>query len=201
MAIRYLIGVDEAGRGPLAGPVAVGAVCIPVHLHIERVANIRDSKQLSEHAREVAYEALRTARGIRYAVSMVGAVSVDRDGIQACIRRALTRTLKKLNVSSREVRVLLDGGLKAPKIYRHQRTIVRGDETEPVIGAASIIAKVTRDRHMVRQGVRYPAYGFVAHKGYGTAVHIRALKTHGLTPIHRRTFCSRFRSGQNRLLF
>jgi ribonuclease HII len=186
---KGVVGVDEAGRGPLAGPVAVGAVYVPPGYSLRSIPGIKDSKQMTARERERVYARLRAADGIRCAVALTSSAVIDAHGIQYAIRDALRRALRKLQVSPDEVVVLLDGGLRAPEEYTRQRTIIRGDATERVIGAASTVAKVTRDRYMVREHTRYPVYGFDEHKGYGTANHRMAIRKQGLSPIHRRTFC------------
>lgn len=190
---QFIIGVDEVGRGPLAGPVAVGAfLATPAVLHPYR--GIRDSKQLSPSAREEWALRLRRAMqddpaSLRYAVSFVSAAMIDKVGIQRAIRRALSSALRQLRADPSLCKVLLDGGLHAPPEYEDQRTIIRGDETETAIALASIVAKVARDRRMVRLDKVHKGYGFATHKGYGTALHRAAIKRLGLSPIHRHTFC------------
>lgn len=194
MKKTWVVGVDEAGRGPLAGPVAVGVVCVRQGFRVRSIPGLNDSKQLTEYQREEAFARLLASPDVSYAVAMVSARVIDRDGIQHAIRRALARALAKLNVPPDDTLVLLDGALRAPDAYTHQKTIIRGDETEPVISAASIVAKVTRDRYMCNQHRQFPVYGFNAHKGYGTRVHRTAIMSHGLCPLHRRTFCRNIRS-------
>jgi len=185
----WCIGVDEVGRGPLAGPVAVGVFAVPKGGDLRVLAGIKDSKVLSARQREVWCRTLIALPGSRYAVSFVHASVIDRVGIVAAIRTALARALGKLSIDPVESSVLLDGGLYAPHSYARQETIIRGDASEPLIAGASIIAKVARDRVMVHADTRYPVYGFAAHKGYGTRAHVVALRRHGLSPLHRRTFC------------
>lgn len=198
MRPKFLIGVDEAGRGPLAGPLAVGACLVP----LSRARDARrlffgakDSKQLSPAARERWFRKMREAaaeRLISYRTAFVGHALIDRRGISWALRTAIRRSLAKLiraaGASPAECRVILDGGIAAPKAFADQETIVRGDEKELFIALASIAAKVRRDRRMVRLSRRYPGYGFEVHKGYGTALHYRRLKKLGLSPIHRRSF-------------
>lgn len=192
---RFLVGIDEAGRGPLAGPVAVAAVAFlePLKLKKETFAGIRDSKQLSQDAREhfagVA-QSLTEAGVIAYAVSFSSSTYIDRYGIVRAVERALALSLQKLALPPRETYIKLDGLLKAPVQYRNQETIIKGDETELPITLAGIIAKVGRDREMVRVAKRYPHYGFEKHKGYGTQAHLEAIRLHGLSSVHRRSFTS-----------
>lgn len=189
--MRYILGVDEAGRGPLAGPVAVGLVVVSGGLDVaSEFPGVRDSKQLSEKRRETLFDLLvaRAELGdVHYRVELESAEAIDREGIAVVIRRALARGLDTLAPDSRWVKVLLDGGLRAPVEYA-QETVVRGDETIPLISLASIAAKVTRDRVMKELACEYPAYGFEKHKGYGTRAHYAALREHGLSAIHRRSY-------------
>lgn len=191
-----LVGIDEAGRGPLAGPVAVGAVLLPAGFDMRLVSGVRDSKQLTERAREEWYgRMLLWRRGglLAFSVALVGAAHIDSVGIVPAIRLGLARAITRLSAEPRSCRVLLDGGLRAPGRFIFQETIIRGDESEEVIALASIVAKVTRDRHMRRIGLAHPEYDFSVHKGYGTAAHYRALKRHGLSPVHRRSFLQSLR--------
>lgn len=182
-------GVDEAGRGPLAGPVAVGVVYIPPGFDIRHIPGIRDSKQMTPAMRDDVFARIK-ASPIKYAVAMVGASTIDARGIQYAVRTALQRALRRMEVP-KQARILLDGGLYAPRGYCNQETIIGGDSKEAMIGAASIMAKVTRDRYMLRQHARYPEYGFKVHKGYGTVQHRHAIRKYGLTPLHRSSFCTR----------
>ena len=199
MQQRYVVGIDEAGRGPLAGPVAVGAAMIDVRRIKQKrtqawLKGLRDSKKLSEKKREEWFGKMEVAQEegwLAFAVMMVSAREIDRRGIAPSISRALTQALKNLNTNPAHTLVLLDGGLKAPKEFAYQKTIIKGDEKEPTISLASIAAKVTRDRLMKRLAKRYPHYGLEVHKGYGTAAHRGALRRHGLSAIHRKSFCTR----------
>ncbi|HEY4517553.1 MAG TPA: ribonuclease HII [Candidatus Paceibacterota bacterium] len=191
--IKYIIGIDEAGRGPVAGAVSVGAVLIPARFDWAPWQGVRDSKQLTALARERWYGRIAEAQnggGLRYSVSFTGSSQIDRGGIVPAIRAALARSLLKLETDPFECLVLLDGSLKAPEEYRFQRTIIRGDQLEPVISLASIVAKVSRDRQMVQLAKKYPLYGFESHKGYGTRQHYASIKKHGLCAIHRESFLS-----------
>lgn len=195
---EYLIGIDEVGRGPLAGPVAVGAVRLSAK-YLKSVQKLgrgfRDSKKLSAKAREewmVKIEEARTAGWLEYAVAFVEPGIIDKKGIVHSINTALKRALKTaLGGSSSkcgDVRVLLDGGLHAPAHYENQETIIKGDEKELSIAFASIVAKVSRDARMVALAKKYPQYSFERHKGYGTRAHYLAIKKHGITPHHRKSF-------------
>ena len=213
--IKYIIGIDEVGRGPLAGPVAVCAFLIKDENFIEscvtctsptgtsainrtygkKLPKLKDSKKLSRKQREKWFEFLKVAKTegfCDYAVSFVSSENIDKFGIVKCIQKALDKSLSGLviscNLEPRTCNLFLDGGLKASTEYVNQETIIRGDEIHPVISMASIMAKVTRDRIMINYAKVYPEYGFEKHVGYGTRAHYSAIKTHGQTPIHRKTF-------------
>ena len=194
MEVSYLVGIDEAGRGPLAGPVAVGAVLVPQDFDWGLIRGVRDSKQLSPNARERTYrEAVLLERkgALRFAVAFASARSIDRIGIVPSIRTALASALRRVGADPLSCRVLLDGSLAAPSRFLRQETIIRGDATEPVISLASIVAKVERDRLMQRYARTYPNWGFEVHMGYGTAAHRMEIARQGLTPLHRASFCTR----------
>lgn len=189
---RWIIGVDEAGRGPLAGPVAVGLVAAPAEMDIrEEFPGVGDSKRLTSGARETVYALveMRARRGdIKFCARFSSHHFIDKYGLTRAVERATASGLKRLGVHHRECQVLLDGLLKAPPHYA-QETITRGDALVPLIGLASIVAKVRRDRLMRRMAARYPAWGFETHKGYPTPAHYAAIGEHGLCDIHRRRFC------------
>jgi ribonuclease HII len=127
--------------------------------------------------------------GVRWSVQFSSALYIDTYGIVPAVRRALARALRALDVYPREAEVRLDGSLTAPAHFVHQTTIIRGDQSEPVISMASVAAKVRRDNLMRRLAAKYPAYGFDIHKGYGTQKHREMISALGLSPIHRKTFC------------
>ncbi len=189
--MRFMLGVDEAGRGPLAGPVAVGVVAVPEGFDVAKeFVGVADSKKLSEKKRERIFQTLekRAEQGeVRFTVELESAETIDEEGIATAVRRALWRGVNALAPDSALVHVLLDGSLKAPPEYS-QETIINGDELVPIISLASIAAKVSRDRLMLNLSKKYPEYGFEKHKGYGTAFHYEMLKKHGLCDIHRRSF-------------
>ena len=192
VSTTYLIGIDEAGRGPLAGPVAVGAVMLPLDFDWGLIEGVRDSKKLSEKKREELFERTRELERsslLHVAVSTSSALYIDTYGIVPAIKRALKEALSRFEVEPSDCRVLLDGSLAAPGEFIHQETIVGGDDTEPVISLASIMAKVTRDRLMRRLAAKYPAYDFDVHKGYGTLKHRETILKRGLCNIHRQSFC------------
>ena len=189
---RVLIGVDEAGRGPLAGPVSVGIAMVPAGFNIRKAfPGINDSKQLTEKKREELYKialVLKKAGTIDFCVRFASAETIDRIGITKAVTRGVWGGVKKLGRNPKEVHVLLDGLLHAPPEYS-QKTIIRGDATEPIISLASIVAKVSRDRLMCRLAKQYPEYGFEIHKGYGTKSHRETLARMGISEVHRRTYC------------
>lgn len=196
--MRFVLGVDEAGRGPLAGPVAVGTVMAPEGFDIAReFPGVADSKVISEGEREKVFAMLeaRAATGdVRYAVGFGDAGRIDREGVAVVIRALVADAADELAPDAEQVEVLLDGALRAPAEYR-QQTIIGGDASVPIISLASIAAKVMRDRLMCRMAGKYPEYGFERHKGYGTKFHYEMLEKHGLSAIHRRTYLG-FTRGQ-----
>ncbi len=192
MSGEVIVGIDEAGRGPLAGPVAVGVVALPRGLDVRKeFPGVADSKKLSEKKREEIFTLLeaRAAQGsARFRVSFSPAASIDAQGITRAVSRALTRALSDLSLDPQTTYIFLDGLLVAPRRYIKQETIVKGDDRVPIISLASIAAKVMRDRLMKEYDTMYPLYGFARHKGYGTAAHRLAIEQNGLCPLHRRTF-------------
>ena len=188
--MSYVIGIDEAGRGPLAGPVAVGAVSVPIGFNKNFFKSIKDSKKLSPSDRELWFELALEARKkgtLNFAVSLVSEKVIDRKGISYAIRLGIKRSLLALGVSE-DSQVFLDGGIKAPQEFRHQLTVIKGDEKIPVVSLASIVAKVTRDRKMVKLSKKFPEFDFQIHKGYGTSLHRMAIEKYGFTEVHRRSF-------------
>jgi len=186
-----MLGVDEAGRGPLAGPVAVGVVAVPTGFIVEKeFLGVADSKKLSEKNREKIFEMLENRAGkgdVHFRVEFESAEIIDEKGIVFAVSRALSRGVNALALDSARVKIQLDGSLHAPPEYA-QETIINGDELVPLISLASIAAKVLRDRLMKELSLQYPQYGFEKHKGYGTKLHYEMLKQYGPCAIHRRTF-------------
>ncbi len=177
----YIAGVDEAGRGPLAGPVVAAAVILNPNCEIK---DLKDSKKLSPTKRERVYaEIIQTA--FDYGIGRAEVCEIDELNIFQATMLAMKRAILQLSLIPKEV--LIDG-THAPKIKFPTRTIIRGDETELAISAASILAKVTRDREMVNSELDYPGYGFAKHKGYHTKEHFNALTKLGPCIIHRRSF-------------
>lgn len=177
------VGVDEAGRGALAGPVVAGA-CILPDLQFLPIT-IGDSKQMSPKQREESYEWL--IRHCVYGVGMVDAATIDRIGILAATEIAMQKAVKTVSEKQSNLYVLIDGRDAFWFDWPHS-SVIHGDGIEPCIGAASIIAKVTRDRWMTECAKEYAVYGFEGHKGYGAPEHFKAIKVHGKCPVHRRTF-------------
>lgn len=194
MTRKYLIGIDEAGRGPLAGPVAVGAFAVKDAATLRKFAGVRDSKQLTAKQREEWFDRIRDlalAGEVLYTVSYARPETIDEHGLTKAIFDALNRCLRRLEHADgkcREAEIRLDGLLYASARYADQHTIIGGDESEKVIALASICAKVSRDRRMMRAAREFPGYGFEVHKGYGTKAHYNAIRTLGITPLHRRRF-------------
>jgi len=197
---KLLVGIDEVGRGPLAGPVAVCAFVMPENFNLKKFGKIKDSKKLTPEKREEIFYKLielKKNKKVNFVVSFESSKMIDKIGIVPAIKKALKNSLEKLTpkndknylrVSPKNCRVLLDGGLKAPEKYENQKTIIKGDEKKRVIAFASIVAKVTRDTLMCRLAKKYPGYCLEKHKGYGTKGHYKALKNKGISSIHRRSF-------------
>jgi len=180
---RPVAGLDEAGRGPLAGPVVAAAVMLPPVFSLS--VPVRDSKRLSPSQREAAYACLVALPGISIGVGMADHEEIDRINILEATRRAMAIAVSRLDPSP--VFLLIDG-LRLPALDLHQEKIIRGEDASLSIAAASIVAKVIRDRIMVELDAKYPEYGFARHKGYGTPEHLERLRRHGPSPVHRRSF-------------
>ena len=178
---RFVVGIDEVGRGPLAGPVVAAAVGFPQGAMIPPV---NDSKKLSEEKREVLDAAIRAVPGVRIAIAEIPVEVID----QINILRATHKAMKEAAEAIPEADYILVDGLPVPGLPRESCNIVKGDAKSASIAAASIVAKVYRDRLMVELDKLYPGYGLAENKGYGTAEHLRALKELGVTPIHRKSF-------------
>lgn len=174
-------GVDEAGRGPLAGPVVAGAVILPPRPFFP---GLNDSKQLSAARREALFDAIRN-EAIAVGVGIVGERVIEEINILQATRRAMTDAVRDLKTPPD---YLLIDAVRLPDVTIPQEPIIHGDALSLSIAAASVIAKVTRDRIMEDHHRRYPLYNFARHKGYGTAEHLERIRRHGPSPIHRRTF-------------
>ena len=179
---NYICGIDEAGRGPLAGPVVVAAVIMPKDSMIE---GVNDSKKVSEKKREKLYE-LIIEEAISYSVGIVDQNEIDRINILNETKAGLTEAVRTLKVKPELI--LVDALTNIDTCGVPYKSIIKGDAKSYSIAAASIIAKVTRDRIMREWDKVYPQYGFEKHKGYGTAAHISAIKENGLCPLHRLSF-------------
>jgi len=189
LGVRQVAGVDEAGRGPLAGPVVASAVVLPEAWAHEglptELEGLNDSKQLTAAQREQFYFALTTRTEVRFGIAWVEAPLVDELNILRATHQAMNEALAQLQPAPGHV--LVDG-LRVKTMRLAQTPLVEGDARSYSIAAASVLAKVTRDRFMVEHDSRWPAYGFAAHKGYSTPQHLAALAQHGPCPIHRRSF-------------
>jgi ribonuclease HII len=182
MTARLVAGVDEAGRGPLAGPLAVAAVILgPRH----RIQGLDDSKKLTEARREALYAQI-VRRALAWHVVLVEVDEIDRINIYQATMVGMCRAVAGLQMAAHEA--LIDGNQLPRELPCPGRAIVGGDALEPAISAASIIAKVTRDRLMCALDARHPGYGFASHKGYSTPEHLAALRQLGPCPLHRRSF-------------
>ncbi len=189
--LTLIAGVDEAGRGPLAGPVVAAAVIFPIHwlksgLPSE-LQGLNDSKQLTARQREQFFEMLTTCGEVKFAIAQMDANCVDEINILQATHRAMNEALASLAPAPQHA--LVDG-TRVKTLRFPQTPIVKGDSKSYSISAASVLAKVTRDQLMEEYHERWPAYGFAEHKGYGTARHLAAIAEHGPCPIHRRSFAS-----------
>lgn len=178
---KYIAGVDEAGRGPLAGPVYAAAVILPKDARLD---GINDSKKLSEKKREELFDVIREV-ALSYSVASVDEKEIDEINILNATHKAMCKAVEGLDVAADYV--IIDGnsikGMEKP-----HETVVKGDAKSISIAAASILAKVSRDRYIKEMANVYPEYGFEKHKGYGTKAHTDAILEHGICPIHRKTF-------------
>jgi ribonuclease HII len=179
---ELICGIDEAGRGPLAGPVVVAAVIMPKDSMIE---GVNDSKKVSEKKREILYEKI-IDEAISYGVGIIDQKEIDRINILNATKEGLTMAVQELN--SKPDLIIVDALNKIDTLGIPYKSIIKGDAKCYSIAAASIIAKVTRDRIMRQWDEVYPQYGFSKHKGYGTSEHIKAIKEYGLCPLHRLSF-------------
>jgi ribonuclease HII len=182
-------GVDEAGRGPLAGPVVAAAVILPATWanggFDARLVDLNDSKQLTEAQRENFFKILTTHPDLRYAIAIVDAATIDRINILQATHRAMNKALAQLHPQPQHV--LVDGR-PVKSMPLPQTALVKGDSRSYSIAAASVLAKVTRDRMMSDYDTKHPGYGFAVHKGYGVPQHLAAIEKLGPCPIHRMTF-------------
>ena len=183
---QTIAGIDEAGRGPLAGPVVVAGVIMPQDSMIE---GVNDSKKVSEKKREKLYDAI-LEEALSYSVAIIGQDVIDEINILNATKQGVTKVVEELEI--KPDLILVDALTHIDTNGIPYDAIIKGDAKCYQIAAASILAKVTRDRIMRQWDEIYPQYGFMAHKGYGTAKHIAAIKEYGLCPIHRRSFTKNF---------
>ena len=187
--VGRVAGIDEAGRGPLAGPVVAAAVILAPD---RRVASLADSKLLTPERREELFLVIHE-RALAVGVGVVDHETIDRINILEATRRAMTGALAALSVVPE---LVITDFVALPALPCPQRNLVAGDRRCASVAAASIVAKVTRDRLMLEADRRFPEYGFARHKGYGTVEHLAALDRHGPCPIHRRSFAGVWRQGE-----
>lgn len=187
--VGVICGVDEAGRGPLAGPVCAAAVILPAHLELP---GLTDSKKLTDKRRRELFPLIKE-QAIAYGIGFASEQEIDEINILQATFLAMERALAQLNV--RPDLVLIDGN-REKDFGIPVKTIVKGDSLSANIAAASILAKVSRDDVMIALAEEYPQYGFEIHKGYGTKVHYEALRTYGASPVHRSTFLKKFYEGK-----
>jgi len=183
--IGWICGIDEAGRGPLAGPVVAGAVVLPKD---SKILYLNDSKKLSEKKREELFDIIME-QAIAVGVGIISPQRIDEINILQATYEAMRQAIGKLSVVPQ---ILLNDAVTIPDVIIPQVPIIKGDAKSVSIAAASIIAKVTRDRLMKEYDKQMPEYGFASHKGYGSAAHIEAIKKYGPSPIHRKTFLTHF---------
>lgn len=182
---KYIAGLDEAGRGPLAGPVVAAAVILPESFYFE---GLNDSKKVSPAVRDRLYDQI-IDEAVAYSIVMVDNIIIDNINILNATKKAMSQAVQSL---SQKPDFLLLDAIELKDIDLPQLPLIKGDSKSASIAAASILAKVTRDRWIENIDAKYPQYGFAKHKGYGTAEHIEAIAKYGLTEIHRRTFSEKF---------
>ena len=183
---EYICGIDEAGRGPLAGPVVAAAVILPKDCDI---LYLNDSKQLSAKKRDELFDIVKE-KAVAYGIGFATPERIDEINILQATYEAMREAVNKLSVTPD---ILLNDAVTIPGLSMRQVPIIKGDAKSASIAAASILAKVTRDRLMQDYDILMPQYGFASHKGYGSAMHIKALEEYGASPIHRKTFITRFK--------
>lgn len=195
--IKFLIGIDEAGRGALAGPVSVGLISweiknwLAIKKFLKDYPVGKDSKKLTPKQRDFWFAKIKELERLRLlevGVSLVGNKLIDKEGINRAIKKGIENNLQRLGGLTSKSLVLLDGGLKAPVDWINQQTIIKGDEKELIISLASIVAKVLRDREMVKLSGKFPDYDLEKHKGYGTKAHYHKISKVGVSIIHRESY-------------
>jgi ribonuclease HII len=191
--MKMIVGVDEAGRGPIAGPVSTGVCVVLGGFRIPKSVSdvpLRDSKKLSKHGREIWFAKIKEWQKegkLYFQVSLISENVIDKKGIVFAINTGISRAFLKLKIK-KDAEIFLDGGLRVPGEFKKQKTIIKGDEKIAVISLASICAKVTRDLYMEKLSKKYPEYGFEIHKGYGTRAHYASIKKYGKSKVHRKSF-------------
>jgi len=180
--LQFVSGIDEAGRGPLAGPVVAAAVILPKDIFID---GVNDSKKLTEKKRSVLFEEIKQ-KAFSYGIGIVDSKIIDEINILQATFLAMRKALEQLSVKPNLV--LVDGNHTIPNLQNKQQAIVSGDAKSACIACASILAKVTRDNMMLEYAKQYPQYNFEKHKGYGTKAHLEAISKYGPCPIHRMSF-------------
>lgn len=197
--MKWVVGIDEAGRGPLAGPVVVATVTMLQNdykkIRWQRYDfELNDSKKISVQARiywaNIAKKWQKQGL-IKYEISKKTAKQIDSIGISQCIYDCISASLSKLEIVPEQTQILMDGGLRAPTIYKNQKALIKGDQKEKIISLASVIAKVYRDAYMINQARKYKSYFWEENKGYGTRNHQKAIINKGISPLHRKTFLRR----------
>ncbi len=183
--MQYICGVDEAGRGPLAGPVCAAAVILPANIEIP---GLNDSKRLSDKKRRELYPVIKE-KALAYGIAFADEKEIDSINILQATFLAMERAIGQLNCKPD---IALIDGNRQKDFGIPVQTVVHGDSLSASIAAASVLAKVTRDDYMLEMAEKYPEYGFEVHKGYGTKAHYAALSAHGASPIHRMTFLKKF---------
>lgn len=198
--MKYVVGIDEVGRGPIAGPLVVCACALRVGTEVFPLfpkGELRDSKKLSEKVRLSIVENLQSlvdSSEVIFGIGEISAEEIDERGLSQAIKDALALALKKVHEQGvpQDTFIFLDGSLHVDEKYQ-QETVIKGDEKIPEIALASIIAKVYRDTLMKKVADAYPGYGFESHVGYGTKAHYEAIKKNGLTPLHRKSFLTKMK--------
>lgn len=187
---KLLCGVDEAGRGPLCGPVYAAAVIFPDNISID---GLDDSKKISEKKRELLFDEI-CEKAISYGIAFATVEEIEQLNILQATYLAMSRAVNQLSVKPDIV--LIDGNRIPPQISEPKRFIVKGDALSASIAAASVLAKVSRDRELREIDKQYPEYGFAKHKGYGTKAHYEAIEKYGILPIHRKSFLKKYLSNE-----
>jgi len=182
---KYIAGIDEAGRGPLAGPVVAAAVILPENIFIK---NLKDSKKLSSKQRDILYDEIKS-KALAFGIGLSDEKCIDKMNILNATKNAMEQAINSLEIKPD---IIFIDAIKLDRILLPQVSIIDGDNLSISIAAASIIAKVTRDRLIEEYDRIYPEYGFAKHKGYGTKEHIEAIKKYGICPIHRLSFVKKF---------